>query len=126
MGQFASSSHQHGFSRSSLCSVKEPKLDGMGMGASGTEEPVASQRLSSSFQLMRVRNLPQWANKGCVGIGDVIQVRQVDTRIALGFVLLQFSLLLCIFLNLHILKKQTNSPGFFFFFLGGHVFSFFD
>jgi hypothetical protein len=84
MGQFASSSHQHGFSRSSLCSVKEPKLDGMEMGASGTEEPLASQRLSSSFQLMRVRNLPRWANKGCVGIGDVIQVRQVDTRIALG------------------------------------------
>jgi len=81
MGQFASSSHQHGFSRSILCSVKEPKLDGMGMGASGTEEPVASQRLSSSFQLMRVRNLPQWANKGCVGIGDVIQVRQVDTNL---------------------------------------------
>ncbi|CAM6010721.1 unnamed protein product [Sphagnum balticum] len=73
MGQSASSSHQHGFSRSSLCSVKEPKLDGMEMGASGTEEPVASQRLSSSFQLLRVRNLPQWANKGCVGIGDVIQ-----------------------------------------------------
>ncbi|CAK9879662.1 unnamed protein product [Sphagnum jensenii] len=73
MGQFASSSHQHGFSRSRLCSVKEPKLDGMEMGASGTEEPVTSQRLSSSFQLMRVRNLPQWANKGCVGIGDVIQ-----------------------------------------------------
>ncbi|KAH8956501.1 hypothetical protein BDL97_07G041900 [Sphagnum fallax] len=73
MGQFASSSHQNGFSRSRLFSVKEPKLDGMEMGASGTEEPVTSQRLSSSFQLMRVRNLPQWANKGCVGIGDVIQ-----------------------------------------------------
>ncbi len=105
--------------------MKEPKLDGMEMGPSGTEEPVASQRLSSSFQLMRVRNLPQWANKGCVGIGDVIQVRQVDTRIALGFVQLQFSLFLCIFLNLHILKKQTNSPGSLFLFWG-HLFSFFD
>jgi len=124
MGQFASSSHQHGFSRSRLCSVKEPKLDGMEMGASGTEEPVTSQRLSSSFQLMRVRNLPQWANKGCVGIGDVIQVRQVDIRIALGFVQLQFSLFLCISQSSH--PEETNELTWFLFLFWGHLFSFFD
>jgi hypothetical protein len=124
MGQFASSSHQHGFSRSRLCSVKEPKLDGMEMGASGTEEPVASQRLSSSFQLMRVRNLPQWANKGCVGIGDVIQVRQVDTRIALDFVQLQFSLFLCIFLQSSHPEETNKLTWFFVSFLGSPLFLF--
>jgi hypothetical protein len=122
MGQFASSSHQNGFSRSRLFSVKEPKLDGMEMGASGTEEPVTSQRLSSSFQLMRVRNLPQWANKGCVGIGDVIQVRQVDIRIA--FVQLQFSLFLCISQSSH--PEETNELTWFLFLFWGHLFSFFD
>lgn len=36
----------------------------------------AGCRSSSTFRLMQVKGLPQWANKGCVTIRGVIQVRE--------------------------------------------------
>jgi len=35
---------------------------------------VPNDQIPSTFRLLRVQGLPQWANTSCVSIGDVIQV----------------------------------------------------
>ena len=35
---------------------------------------VSNDKLPSTFRLLRVKELPAWANTSCVSIGDVIQV----------------------------------------------------
>ena len=48
---------------STPCSTSESNLKGATQGCN-----------PSTFQLFKVRGLPNWANAGCVGIQDVIEV----------------------------------------------------
>ena len=54
-------------------SSKNPRLVST-MEESLGEQYETSCTSSSTFRLMRVKSLPQWANKGCVTIQDVVQV----------------------------------------------------
>lgn len=55
-------------------SSRSPRVANNDEGSFGIEYE-AGCRSSSTFRLMQVKGLPQWANKGCVNIRGVIQVR---------------------------------------------------
>lgn len=71
-GGNVSSSNEHEIRRTSHASGIPSVADEM-EGAFGVEYE-AGCKSSSTFRLMRVKSLPQWANKGCVSIQDVVQV----------------------------------------------------
>jgi len=68
-----SSSGQHVGTPSSS---RSPRVANNDEDSFGTEYE-AGCRSSSTFRLMQVKGLPQWANKGCVNIRGVIQVRNL-------------------------------------------------
>lgn len=74
MGGHASLSNgQHAGTSSS---PKSPRVANNDEGSFGIEYE-AGCRSSSTFRLMQVKGLPQWANKGCVNIRGVIQVQKL-------------------------------------------------
>ena len=70
MGENVSLSSGHHFGASSSSGVANKMEESFGI------EYEAGCRSSSTFRLMQVKGLPQWANKGCVTIRGVIQVKE--------------------------------------------------
>lgn len=54
-----------------LCNAKGPNFNSEGI----RHFQVSKDKLASTFRLLRVKDLPEWANTNAVSISDVIQVR---------------------------------------------------